>query len=195
MTVAWRALPSGLVRRDVSWNLLRDLLPADSRLSNLCPRCGGRHGPVRVAGAPFVASVTYAGGYAVVVVAPTGEVARIGIDAEPADRRVEHGTAPGGVHATGRAITLRDWVRMEATVKADGRGLHIAPERVHVEAADGGFLARIDGGDALPGWDLDGPPGLLVSVVVSPIAAGTSTTATEPAAEEAPAASTRRATP
>lgn len=165
---AWRAVPSGVPRREVAWEALRELLPATSRLSNPCPRCGGPHGPVRVAGAPFVASVAYAGAFAVVVVAPAAEVARVGVDAEPSGRRIEHGAAPGGVHATGRRLSTRDWVRIEASVKADGRGLRVAPERVRVEPAAGGFTARIDDGDALTGWDLDGPAGLFVSVAVSP---------------------------
>lgn len=172
--LAWEAIAPGAARRDVAWRLLRDLAPG-ARLTNACPRCGGPHGPVVLEGSPLVASVSYAGAFAVVGVAGVDEASRIGIDAELAvdPRRDVAGFA--GVLGPGRAADVRSWTRVESALKADGRGLRVDPALV--EVVDGGttWSARIPGRPGfLTGYDLgDGPPEIVVSAAVAlPTASG-----------------------
>ncbi len=163
--VAWAEVPSGSPRREHAWRLLTRMLPAGAALSNPCPRCGGPHGPVVVSGAPFVASVTYAGGFAIAAVAATRDAAALGIDAEPEHDPRRDAAGMAGVLGDGEA-SVRDWVRVEAALKADGRGLRVEPATVAVTADTEGWTAVVPGGDVYAGRDLPGPPGLLVSVAV-----------------------------
>lgn len=161
--VAWAEVEPGRTRRAQAWRLLAEMLPPDAALSNPCPWCGGPHGRVRVSHAAFVASVTYAAGYAIVAVAATADAVALGIDAEPAlDRRRE---AAGMSGVLGEDVaSARDWVRVEAALKADGRGLRIDPATVRVAPAEGGWTAAVPGGMVFRGRDVAGPPGIMVSV-------------------------------
>ncbi len=149
--IAWRAVPPGADRRHVSRAALADLVPGASFVSR-CPSCGGDHGRIRVEGVDAAVSVSYVPGWAVVAV--TREPARIGIDAVPADagglQRVLAGEAYSGVQggtagAAKNAAGARGWARVEAVLKADGRGLRVDPGRVRVLAGGEGWTARIAG--------------------------------------------------
>ena len=163
--IAWAEVPPGSPRRAHAWRLLAGLLPAGAELGNPCPRCGGPHGPVVVSRAPFVASVTYAGDYAIVAVAATRKATALGIDAEPEHDARRDAAGMTGVLGAGEA-TVRDWVRVEAALKADGRGLRVDPSRVVVVPAADGWTAAVPEGGVYTGWDVPGPPGILVSVAV-----------------------------
>ncbi|MGB4778608.1 chemotaxis protein CheY [Microbacterium sp.] len=165
LRLAWAPCPpERIARRAIAWDLVRGLLAeaghADAELSNPCARCGSPHGPVRIAGAPWLASVSYAGGIAVAAILPA-TVAAFGMDAEPLVDPVRDsaGPVPGG---------LLHWVRIEAAVKADGRGLRVNPEEVVVaETAGGGWQARLPGtATVYSGREVTGPPGVLVAVAV-----------------------------
>ncbi|WP_150958688.1 4'-phosphopantetheinyl transferase family protein [Microbacterium testaceum] len=180
--VAWREIPAGAVRRDVSRALLRELLP-DARFLSRCGACGGDHGRVHVEGADAAVSVSYADGWAVVAVA-WGH-GSIGVDAVSADavgiERVlpsEADLRPAGAAASAQA---RMWARVEAVLKADGRGLAVDPRDVEVtldgaewsarvrSSLSGGASAREGGGaegrDRMwRGWDLHGPDGVVLAV-------------------------------
>lgn len=156
--LAWAVVPDGAPRRSLAWDLLREMLPAGADLSNPCARCGGPHGRVTTPG--FALSVTYAGGFAVVAVAAERDVAALGVDAADAIDRSAGALVPGV------AGTARDWTRIEAALKADGRGLRVAPEAVRVTLRDDGWTADVPGGGSFEGWDAAGPPGLAVSVAV-----------------------------
>lgn len=210
LRVAWGRAPRARpARREVAWELLRGLLgdaghPGAS-LSNPCPRCGGAHGPVRIAdGVPWRASVTYAAGYAIAAISPQGPadapekpsptretradpISRVdcgfsrprgfAIDAEAFVDPVRDaaGGAPGG---------LLHWVRTEAVLKADGRGLRADRDDVEFgpDGPDGprgphGWTARIvDTGVHYRGFEPNGheaPPGVLLSAAWEfPAAAG-----------------------
>lgn len=162
-------------RREVAWSLLRELAPG-ARVTNACAFCGAPHGAVRLHGVAAVASVTYAGGFAIVTVADADVVAAIGVDAEVAgrsERRVA-GSSPtveGGevslARVLGEGASLREWVRVEAVLKADGRGLRVDPALVGIRTADDGWSATLpDRTGSFAGIDVDGPPGVLVSVAV-----------------------------
>lgn len=161
-------------RRATAWQLVRDLLAArgaaDAVLSNPCPACGGPHGPLQVCtpqSGPWSASVTYAAGWAIAAIAP-GAAGTLGIDAEPADDPVRD--VAGWAHE--RPIAPRLWVRIEAALKADGRGLAVDPWTVEVTARGDEWSARVPGRqDDVVGWDAPrplGPPGVLLSVAIAP---------------------------
>ena len=105
---------------------------ADSALVSLCPRCGSAdHGPLRAVSAPVVVSVSYSGPHVAVAVAPSASVTALGIDIERGDPfEVLHDLAP--LFSPADPPTRRGWTAIEAAVKADGRGLNVSPERVHV---------------------------------------------------------------
>ncbi|WP_345799875.1 chemotaxis protein CheY [Microbacterium sp. AZCO] len=168
--IAWRAIPHGMPRRDAAWGLLVSMLPASARLSNPCPRCGGPHGPVRVEGADAVASVSYAGELAVVAVGDSRAIG-IGIDAEPESDPRRDAAGLDGVLGPGEA-SLRAWTRVEAALKADGRGLRVDPATVRVRDTPSGWIADVPDGGAFEGWDAEGPTGVLVSVAVRRVSAG-----------------------
>jgi 4'-phosphopantetheinyl transferase len=129
---ALRALAAEIVGAD----------PADVTVRARCATCGGAHGRPVLGGSRALdglhASVAHAGALVVVAVSADGP---IGVDAEPRDREAPLGT------------TLAEWVRIEAVLKADGRGLAVDPSRVRTAAdpadPDGpGLVAWIDGEDA-----------------------------------------------
>uniref|UniRef100_UPI001F563CE8 chemotaxis protein CheY n=2 Tax=Microbacteriaceae TaxID=85023 RepID=UPI001F563CE8 len=132
----------------------------DAVLSNPCARCGGPHGAVQVSGAPWRAAVSYAGGAAVAAIHPD-RATRFAVDAEVlADPvRDQAGGAPGG---------LLRWVRVEAVLKADGRGLRGDPDAVVIEETAAGWRARMPPEPTTyAGREVDGPPGILVAVAVA----------------------------
>lgn len=88
-----------------------------------CDTCGSTaHGPLRVHGdaAPLV-SVSYAGAFVVVGVAPLNATA-FGIDAEP-DAPGQRAAAVDALREARTSPTLTDWTRIEAAAKARGQGL------------------------------------------------------------------------
>lgn len=162
--LAWAPAPAGRAeRRAVAWGLLRDLVAragyADADLSNACAHCGGPHGPVVVTGAPWRASVSYAGGVAVVGIHPD-TVSAFGLDAERLSDPVRD--AAGGIEGG-----LLRWVRTEAVLKADGRGLRGDAVVKITEAGTGWAAHLLDGHAPFEGWEPVGPPGVLVAVAVS----------------------------
>jgi 4'-phosphopantetheinyl transferase len=120
-----------------------------------------------VDGAPFVASVSYAGNLAVVAVAPrTAEVSAIGVDAELDLDRQRDAAGLGGVLGGDREVTVQEWTRVEAALKADGRGLRVDPALVRVDDDPAGWTARVPGGGEITGWDAAALAGVTVSVAV-----------------------------
>ena len=120
------------------------------------------------------AGVSYAGPVAVVGVVDAAVFDAFGVDAEPEHDTTRDAAGLRGLLGAGRA-SLRDWTRVEATLKADGRGLRVDPASVVVRERpdqDGcAWDAVVPGGAAFAGWDPDGPEGILVSVAVRPRAA------------------------
>lgn len=159
--LAWAPLPPARARRDVAWSLLRDLAPG-ARITNPCPFCGGPHGPVQLHGVPLVGAVTYTQDLAIVGVSAASVVSRLAIDAERAD-------AACPVELSGESAGVREWVRVEAALKADGRGIRVDPASVTVRDEDQGWCARVPGrGMPIAGRDLDGPDGTVVAAASLP---------------------------
>ncbi len=196
--LAWREVPADSARRAVSRALLAELVPG-ARFRSRCPACGGDHGSIHVEGSDAAVSVSYVEGWAVAVAAWGHE--RVGLDAVPVDagglERVLPALVPAGpadlassargawADASGSsAAPARAWARVEAVLKADGRGLTVDARRVDVRGDGGTWVARIlpsasrgrspaDAGDAAEarsrewhGWDLDGPANVVLAVAV-----------------------------
>jgi 4'-phosphopantetheinyl transferase len=153
LRITWRRVAPEADRREVAWGLLRELA-GDVAIANPCPFCGGPHGPVQLPGSPWRASVAYAGNLAVVGVIPVGAADSFGVDAEQGD-------AQSG--------DLRAWTRVEAALKADGRGIRVDPASVRVTEDGEGWTAAVPGprddGDRIyRGWDAAAPAGVVISV-------------------------------
>ncbi|WP_431221233.1 4'-phosphopantetheinyl transferase family protein [Leifsonia xyli] len=99
------------------------------RIDARCPDCGLSHGrPVAEGGATRIhLALAHAAGAAFAVAARVP----IGIDAEPATASAERLAAVDDL-APGRGDALRRWTAIEAVLKADGRGLRVAPSAVRV---------------------------------------------------------------
>ena len=166
LRVVWGAADAA-DRRRTSRRLLEDLLPGAPIRSGPCPRCGGSHGPLRAEGAAEAISVTYAGGLAVVASIPHAVASSIGIDAERGDD-----DSPAGIDRMRPGTTLRDWTRIEAALKADGRGLDVDPAVVRIHGAPDDWTAVLPG-RSMPilGIDAAGPEGIVLSVAIVPAAA------------------------
>ena len=111
--------------------------PVDVTVRARCVDCGGPHGRPVLGGSRALdglhASVAHAGDVVVVAVGADGP---IGIDAEPRGRQTPPGT------------TLGEWVRIEAVLKTDGRGLRVDPSRVRFAGDAHRMTAWIDLEDA-----------------------------------------------
>jgi len=110
--------------------LIRDLVHrvrgrGDVVLDSRCERCGAHHGPPRTAGVSL--SVSHADD--LVAVAVTALPVPLGVDVEAvtASARV---TELQALFPNTAAPDLAGWTRIEAAVKADGRGLAVAPDAV-----------------------------------------------------------------
>jgi 4'-phosphopantetheinyl transferase len=163
LRLAWGDADAG-DRRQTSRRLLGGLLPGSEIRSGPCARCGGAHGRPYAAGSPEEISVSYAGGVAVVAVIPRTVAHSIGIDAERG-----HDDSPAAIDRMRPGATLRDWTRVEAALKADGRGLEVDPTRVRVEITPDGWIAAVpDRPTPILGRDVAGPAGVVLSVAIVP---------------------------
>lgn len=163
LRAAW-ARCDGRSRRETSRRLVSSMLGADAPIvSGPCVWCGGPHGRPRLPGTGFETSIAYAGDVAVVVVAPSALVTALGVDAASGER-----TDPACMEGVLPGSTVGEWVRVEAALKADGRGLRVDPATVRLEDRAGGWRARLPGRSGpILGEDLRrGPPGIAVSAAV-----------------------------
>ena len=164
--------------------LLRDLaaeaggIPAEAvEVTAVCERCGAEHGRPRLRWAdaqapPPTASLASCAHLVVAAIAPTGVA--VGVDVEPA--RVPRGADAARRRAIVELIggtprmAVRRWVRAEAVLKADGRGLRVEPGQVAFSEARGardGVTAHVP--DAPTVYDLADRriEGCLVSLAVA----------------------------
>lgn len=111
-----------------------------------CPECGGPHGRPVVMGPPaargIAVSVAHAGEQHVAAARRGG---RIGVDAEPRDAAPGRAEAVRELLGTRDAEHLRRWTRIEAVLKADGRGLRVDPASVTLAQEDRGVVGSVPG--------------------------------------------------
>jgi 4'-phosphopantetheinyl transferase len=151
-----------------------EFTPGDFRLETRCAVCGAHdHGALRTASGQVSVSVSYAGDLVMAAAAAAHTARAVGIDVEAHG----HDGAMDDLRmlfAPGDPPTIAEWTRIEAAVKADGRGLHLPPNLVVVSEQPGTLLP---GGRlvALPGRAMTievaaapGPKGYSVSVAIDP---------------------------
>jgi 4'-phosphopantetheinyl transferase len=114
-------------------------------ISARCPDCGAEHGRPVVAG-PIEAryltvSLTYAAGTAFAV---ASHDRGIGVDAEPLDTSDSRIDAITTLTGATRSEALLHWTRVEAVLKADGRGLRLDPSVVSIHLTDGTAWASVE---------------------------------------------------
>lgn len=157
-----------LAGRSLIRALVRRIRGADEvLLSSRCLRCGADHGRPRSDGVSL--SVSHAED--LVVVAATAGSILLGVDVEEAAAagRLD---GLGSMFADDSAPDLAAWTRIEAAVKADGRGFEIDPSEVILQARHDDVEPCVWSA-ALPGrpsplevTTLVGPPGYVLSVAV-----------------------------
>jgi 4'-phosphopantetheinyl transferase len=170
--VGWCRVDAGLTRRAVADALIARIAGGTGAIARSCPRCGSTtHGRPVAEAAGVHASVSYADGWVLVAVGDAGRVDAVGVDAEPRSRA--RGAALHGVITPGRRTSLRRWTRVEAVLKADGRGLSVDPARVRISRGVRGVVARISEPDAAESDGIPyrvrrvrGPRGLVVSLAI-----------------------------
>ena len=140
--------------------LLRDLaaeavgMRAEAvEVAAVCERCGAEHGRPRLRWSdalapPPAASLASCAHLVVAAIAPAGVA--VGVDVEPARVPREADAARRGaiVELLGGTprTAVRRWVRAEAVLKADGRGLRVEPGQVafsETRGARDGMTARV----------------------------------------------------
>ncbi len=108
-----------------------------------CPDCGREHGQPRIDG--LFVSLSHAGA---VTVAAASVTAPVGIDIEPREVSPER---LGAIRDVAGGDDLAHWTRIEAVLKADGRGLRVDPRAVSIDddhaTLDGARYALTDAGD------------------------------------------------
>lgn len=145
--------------------LARRLLGRDPVLDSRCERCGLDHLAPRTDGIVF--SVGHSGGLTVAAASTTTR--RLGIDVE-ADAERHRVDDLGPLFAPEPAPDLAAWTRIEAVLKADGRGVAVPPDAVRMHRIVGTgdeWTATVPGlRDTLRVVTLPGPAGHTLSVAV-----------------------------
>lgn len=170
--IAWAS--GADARAAVLRRLLQDAGAPDDTVMHECLRCGStEHGPLRTSSGTTVLSLSHSGDLTVGAIARADAAASVGVDVE-ADRGSARLTELAPLFSPGEVPTLREWTMIEAVVKADGRGLRIAPADVRLggalgEARQEGHLdAHIAGRAPLEVAEVDAPAGYLISVAIDP---------------------------
>lgn len=123
--------------------------PEEVRILARCERCGAEHGRPRIewpdsTGPAWSASLSSCPDLVVAAVAPAGIA--VGVDVEPGraagprGREAERRGAVVELIGEPSRTAIRRWVRTEAVLKADGRGLRVEPGVVRFD----GPAARLD---------------------------------------------------
>jgi len=132
-----------------------------------CGRCGAAHLGPRLSGVPALASVAYADGLVVAAVAPVAQVGRLGVDAERDTLEQDRLDDLHRLIGQSSEKVVRRWTRVQAVLKADGRGLLVDPGAVWLRRG-GAWIAGQKSSYLLA--DVAGPPGFLVSLAWSAVA-------------------------
>ena len=161
------------VGRGFAAALIREIAGVDAAtdLVSECERCGiGTHGRLRDAANRVALSVAYADDLVVVAAADRRDVDAVGVDVERDDDvSAARVAALTRLFAPHPAPTLAEWTRIEAALKADGRGLRVEPQDVRFTQEGYAIVAHVPGG--LRAWEvatIAGPRDHVVSVALAP---------------------------
>ncbi len=140
---------------------LTGLEPAEVPLSATCPDCGGPHGRPVLVDSDLHLSLSHRND-AVVAAASWGQP--VGVDVE----------SPGSTDSlsaiaalTGEA-SIQRWMRIEAVLKADGRGLRVDPNAVSLETVGDRLQGSVAGASTRYQLDeVELAPDLIVAVAVA----------------------------
>ena len=160
--------------------LLRELVaavagidPDEVIVEARCPFCGGAHGRPVVLAPPAATNLQLGLAHSdTLVVAAAARAHAVGIDVERSDAEhtPERDRAIASVAGASGGDPLQHWTRVEAVLKADGRGLRVDPRTVRItDNGDNGAEVRatIDGSDARYTLEpLDLGPGHTASIAV-----------------------------
>ena len=124
-----------LVRRLAGEQL--GIAPADVPLVAVCPDCGGPHGRPMIEGSTLEVGLSRC---AAGIVAVAAWNRRIGVDIEATSDADRHRDA---IRRVAGGEGLEHWTRVEATLKADGRGLRIDPREVSVTTDGAELVAAV----------------------------------------------------
>lgn len=167
LAIAWAR--GADARAAVLQHLLARAGAAADTVTHACPHCGSTdHGPLRASSGTVVLSLSRAGDLTTGAIARADAAASVGIDVEGLDAG-RTADAPlldlAGLFAPAAPPTLRQWTMIEAAVKADGRGLRIAPGDVVLV----GERAHIPDRSPIEVAAVDAPPGYVISVAIDPM--------------------------
>lgn len=150
--------------------LARELAGPDVGLAldSPCLRCGADHGAPVLRVAPVVVSVSHAGSLVVVAAAHRRRASTVGVDVEQrSPRRPMSDLA--SLFAPHPVPDVAGWTRIEAALKADGRGLRVSPSEVMLHRTAAGWAAVIPGREApVEVVSVTGPSGHALSIAVVP---------------------------
>lgn len=135
-------LTGRLLARSLAGDIL-GLDPAEVPLSAACPDCGEEHGRPIIEGTRLHVSLSHCDG---VTVAAASWGAAVGVDIERNDHSPQRLDA---IETLTGQRSLRHWTRVEAVLKADGRGLRVDPGKVRVLVDGARLEAWVDGSAAL----------------------------------------------
>ena len=124
-----------LLRRLVATQL--GIEPDQVPLTAVCPDCGGPHGRPVVEGSELRVSLARCD-VGVVAVAAWGR--ELGVDVEPTADAERSELA---IRSVAGGEGLAHWTRVEATLKADGRGLRVDPREVRITGSGAELEARV----------------------------------------------------
>lgn len=170
--LGWEAAPAG--RRSDRARAIGDALllalaheltgMTPTRVERRCPVCGSdEHGRPVLPDSALSASLSYADGIVVAAVARALEAPAIGVD-------VERGDADGRpddlalLFSPRPAPTIDQWSRMEAALKADGRGFTLEPTDVVLTSDE----AVVAGEPPLRTAAVDSPAGTVIRIAWQP---------------------------
>ncbi|MBO0980794.1 hypothetical protein [Microbacterium sp. SD291] len=160
-------------RRRVLSRLLADAGAPDDDIVHQCPHCGSAaHGRPLTSSGTTVVSISHRGELAVAALAHADAAAAVGVDVE-ADRGREQMADLAPLFAPRPPPDVRGWTAIEAAVKADGRGLRIAPGEVRLSdtAGDllpGGRLIALQGDRRIEVVGVPAPEGYVISIAIDP---------------------------
>lgn len=112
--------------------------PGAVELVAICPDCGGPHGRPAIPGSSLNLSLSHGAG---VVVAAASWHSAVGIDVETPEPSRQQLAA---IEAVAGEASVEHWTRVEAVLKADGRGLRVDPARVSIATVGGRLTGWVD---------------------------------------------------